>query len=73
MKDIASGSDLVARHGLEVIDQKRVRIQKPKVRHERWWTEVLPLDPRDPDVLRAKLEAYTARPGTSQSYRGDRY
>jgi hypothetical protein len=33
---------------------KRVRIEKPKPRRERWWLEVLPLDPRDPDVVRAK-------------------
>jgi hypothetical protein len=33
---------------------KRIRIEKPKPRHERWWLEVLPLDPRDPEVVRAK-------------------
>lgn len=33
---------------------KRVRIEKPKRRVERWWLEVLPVDPRDPDVVRAK-------------------
>ncbi len=33
---------------------KRIRIDKPKPRRERSWLEVLPLDPRDPDVVRAK-------------------
>jgi hypothetical protein len=33
----------------------RVHIERPTVRRERPWPEVLPLDPRDPDVLRAKL------------------
>jgi hypothetical protein len=32
---------------------KRVRIERPKRRRERPWLEVLPLDPRDADVLRA--------------------
>jgi len=34
--------------------QKRIRIEKPKPQRERWWLEVLPLDPRDPDIVRAK-------------------
>lgn len=33
---------------------RRVRVEKPKGRRDRRWTEVLPLDPRDPDVARAK-------------------
>jgi hypothetical protein len=33
---------------------KRVRIEAPKGRRERRWLDVLPLDPRDPDFLRAK-------------------
>ena len=36
---------------------KRIRIQKPRVRSERSWLDVLPLDPRDPDVVRAKALA----------------
>jgi hypothetical protein len=72
-KDIESGRPLMARYGVEVMDRKHARIQKPKGRREPWWTEVLPLDPRNPDVLRAKLAAYTARPGTSQPERGDRH
>jgi len=33
---------------------RRIRIDRPKVRRERSWHKVLPLDPRDPDVVRAK-------------------
>jgi hypothetical protein len=33
---------------------QRIWKERPKVRRERTWLEVLPLDPRDPDVLRAK-------------------
>jgi hypothetical protein len=33
---------------------KRIRIQRPTARRERPWLKVLPLDPRDPDVVRAK-------------------
>ena len=33
---------------------KRIRIEKSKGRREPHWLEVLPLDPRDADVLRAK-------------------
>src|SRR6266540_5380844 len=33
---------------------KRVRIEKKKSRHERSWLKILSLDPRDPDVVRAK-------------------
>ena len=36
---------------------KQVRIQRPRARGERPWHEVLPLDPRDPDVARAKALA----------------
>jgi hypothetical protein len=33
---------------------KRIRIDKSKVRLERVLPEILPIDPRDPDVRRAK-------------------
>ena len=36
---------------------QQIRIEKPKVRQDRWWLEVLPLDPRDPDIVRAKCVA----------------
>jgi hypothetical protein len=41
---------------------KRVRIEKPRPRRERWWLEVLPLDPRDPDIMRAKGLIHTLIP-----------
>jgi hypothetical protein len=34
---------------------RRIRIEKPKPRLDRPWLEVLPLDPRDPDVVRVKV------------------
>jgi hypothetical protein len=40
---------------------KRIRIQKPRVRWGRPWLEVLPLDPRDPDIVRAKAPAVAHR------------
>jgi hypothetical protein len=36
---------------------QQIRLEKPKVRRDRWWLEVLPLDPRDPDIVRAKCVA----------------
>jgi hypothetical protein len=39
---------------------QRVQIQRPKRR--RPWREELPLDPRDPQVLRAKALGRPARP-----------
>jgi hypothetical protein len=33
---------------------RRIRIEKRGRRIERWWLDVLPLDPRDPAVSRAK-------------------
>jgi hypothetical protein len=36
---------------------KQIRIHRPRVRRERPWHEVLPPDPRDPDVIRAKALA----------------
>jgi hypothetical protein len=41
---------------------KRVHIQRPKLRRQQPWREALPLDPRDPDVLRAKALGRAARP-----------
>jgi hypothetical protein len=41
---------------------KRVRIQRPKSRRGRRWLEALPLEPRDPDIVRAKaLDRPTGR------------
>jgi len=33
---------------------KQIRIEKPKRRSVRADAEILPLDPRDPDIVRAK-------------------
>jgi hypothetical protein len=33
---------------------KQIRLQRHRTQGERPWDEVLPLDPRDPDVVRAK-------------------
>jgi len=40
---------------------KRIRIQRRRVRSEHPWLEELSLDPRDPDIARAKALARTAR------------
>jgi hypothetical protein len=39
---------------------REIRIRQPAVRHERPSPEVLPLNPRDPDVVRAKALARAA-------------
>jgi len=39
---------------------KRIRIARPKARRDRPWRELLPLDPRDPDIVRAKELARAA-------------
>jgi hypothetical protein len=38
---------------------KRTRIRRRRVRSERPWLEALWLDPRDPDIVRAKALART--------------
>jgi len=42
---------------------RRIRIQKPvlRVRHD---VEILPLDPRDPDIVRAKALLRSQRVGS---------
>ncbi len=40
---------------------KPIRTQKPRVRGGRPWLEVLPVDPREPDVVRAKALAVAHR------------
>ena len=42
---------------------KRVRIHKPGRQLEPSWRQELPADPRDPDVVRAKVLARAGRPG----------
>ena len=39
---------------------KRIRIEKPRPQGSCRWPEVLPLDPRDPDIRRAKTLARAA-------------
>jgi hypothetical protein len=36
---------------------QQIRIDRPRARREHRWQEVLPPDPRDPDVVRAKALA----------------
>jgi hypothetical protein len=43
---------------------KRIRVDRPRIRRERVWTEDPPADPRDPDLVRAKALA-RARPADS--------
>jgi hypothetical protein len=47
---------------IEEIAVKRIRIDRLRARRERPWREVLPADPRDPAVVRAKTLARTAHP-----------
>jgi hypothetical protein len=49
----------------EEMTVKRIRIQKPRARRERSWSEALPPDPRDPDVVRAKALARAGHPRTT--------
>jgi hypothetical protein len=39
---------------MEVIGMRRIRVQVKPSRRKRTHRDVLPLDPRDPDVVRAK-------------------
>jgi hypothetical protein len=43
---------------------KRIRIDRPRIRHERPEPEDLPADPRDPDVVRAKALARSGLTGS---------
>ena len=46
---------------IEELAVKRIRIDRHRARRERPWREVLPPDPRDPDVVRVKALARVAR------------
>jgi hypothetical protein len=48
---------------------KRVRTPRPRIRRERPWSEELLTDPRDPDVVRAKVLARAKLPGSARSSR----
>src|SRR5262249_12626879 len=47
---------------------KRIRIDRPGIRRERPWLEVLPTDPRDPDVVRAKVLARAQQAGADRRF-----
>jgi hypothetical protein len=51
---------------------KRVRIEKQKSRRKRASLEILPLDPRDPDVVRAKGLPFSIAAGDGVPRRDDR-
>jgi hypothetical protein len=40
---------------------KQIRAERPKQRRDRSGTEIFPRDPRDPDIVRAKALARSAR------------
>jgi hypothetical protein len=40
---------------------KQIRVERPKQRRVRADAEILPLDPRDPDIVRAKALSRAAR------------
>ena len=40
---------------------QQIRVKKTKSQGERPWREILPLDPRDPDVVRIKAAARARR------------
>jgi hypothetical protein len=46
---------------------KRIRAARPRIRRERAWTEDLPADPRDPDVVRAKALARVRSAGSARA------
>jgi hypothetical protein len=46
---------------------KRIRAVRPRIRRERVWTEEMPADPRDPDVVRAKALARARPAGSSRA------
>lgn len=48
---------------------KRVRVEKSAIRRKRHSAEDLPIDPRDPDVVRAKALARNGLTGSSRSDR----
>ena len=46
---------------------KRIRADRPRIRRKRIWTEDVPADPRDPDVVRAKALTRARRTGSSRA------
>jgi len=48
---------------------KRIRAGRARIRRERPWLEDLPVDPRDPDVVRAKALARARLAGSPEAGR----
>jgi hypothetical protein len=46
---------------------RRIRVDRPRIRRERVWTEDPQADPRDPDVVRAKALARARPAGWSRA------
>ena len=46
---------------------KQIRVERPKRRRDRAGTELLALDPRDPDIVRAKALSRAARKPAAKS------
>ena len=47
---------------------KQIRVEKPKRRRDRVGAQILPLDPRDPDIVQAKaLSRAVRRPAAKSS------
>jgi hypothetical protein len=46
---------------------KQTRVEKPKQRRDRVGAQILPLDPRDPDIVRAKALSRAARKPTARA------
>jgi hypothetical protein len=46
---------------------KRIRVDRPRIRRKRAWTEDPPAGPRDPDVVRAKTLARARPTGSSRA------
>jgi len=46
---------------------KQIRVERPKHRRDRAHAEIFPLDPRDPDIVRAKALRRAARTPAAKS------
>ena len=46
---------------------ERIHASRPRIRRERAWTEKMPADPRDQDVVRAKALTRARRTGSSRA------
>ena len=45
---------------------KQIRVERPKQRRDRTGAQILPLDPRDPDIVRVKALSRAARKPTAK-------